>query len=170
MEREKWCARTICTTMGILYYKISREKFEPEPGFEPRTSGLLARRSTTWAILVLMPAHVQIFILRRVPLLPGGVVMTLSAILLTTSEITSPFTWIWYSNQYINWKQTHNFCLGKFTLLDLIQLIIRSSQLVLVFETLENLCHCSRARGRTKTILKRTKLQEAKTWRSQGVC
>ena len=31
----------------ILHYKISREKFEPEPGFEPRTSGFLARRSTT---------------------------------------------------------------------------------------------------------------------------
>ena len=23
----------------VLYYTISREKFEPEPGFEPRTSG-----------------------------------------------------------------------------------------------------------------------------------
>ena len=32
-------------------YKISREKLEPEPGFEPRTSGFLARRSATWAIL-----------------------------------------------------------------------------------------------------------------------
>ena len=29
------------------FYKISREKFEPEPGFEPRTSGFLAQRSTT---------------------------------------------------------------------------------------------------------------------------
>ena len=28
-------------------YNISREKFEPEPGFEPRTSGFLARCSTT---------------------------------------------------------------------------------------------------------------------------
>ena len=43
-----------------ICYKISREKFEPEPGFEPRSSRFLARRSTTWAILVLMPAHVQI--------------------------------------------------------------------------------------------------------------
>ena len=25
-----------------LYYKISKEKFEPEPGFEPRTPGFLA--------------------------------------------------------------------------------------------------------------------------------
>ena len=25
--------------LEILHYKISREKFEPEPGFEPRTSG-----------------------------------------------------------------------------------------------------------------------------------
>ena len=24
---------------NILYYNISREKFEPEPGFEPRISG-----------------------------------------------------------------------------------------------------------------------------------
>ena len=30
-----------------LHYEISREKFEPEPGFEPRISGFLARRSTT---------------------------------------------------------------------------------------------------------------------------
>ena len=28
-------------------YMISKGKFEPEPGFEPRTSGFLARRSTT---------------------------------------------------------------------------------------------------------------------------
>ena len=27
----------------ILHSKISREKFEPEPGFEPRTSGFLAQ-------------------------------------------------------------------------------------------------------------------------------
>ena len=47
----------------ITLYKISREKFEPEPGFEPRTSGFLARRSTTWAILFLMPARVQISLL-----------------------------------------------------------------------------------------------------------
>ena len=59
----------------LFHYKISREKFEPEPGFEPRTSGFLARRSTTSAILVLMPAHVQISLLRRMPLLPGGAVM-----------------------------------------------------------------------------------------------
>ena len=25
--------------LGNLHYEISREKFEPEPGFEPRTSG-----------------------------------------------------------------------------------------------------------------------------------
>ena len=42
------------------HYKVSREKLEPEPGFEPRTSGFLARRSATRAILVLMPVHVQI--------------------------------------------------------------------------------------------------------------
>ena len=36
-----------------------------------------------------MPAHVQISLLRRMQLLPGGAVMTLSAILLTTSELTS---------------------------------------------------------------------------------
>ena len=29
------------------HYQISREKFEPQPGFEPQTSGYLARRSTT---------------------------------------------------------------------------------------------------------------------------
>ena len=71
----------------------------------PRTSGFLARRSTTWAILVLMPAHVQISLLRRMSLLPGGAVMTLSVIILTTSELTSPYTSMWYSNQVINWNQ-----------------------------------------------------------------
>ena len=54
-------------------YNISREKFEPEPEFEPRTSGFLARRSATWAILILMPANAQISLLRRMPLLPGEV-------------------------------------------------------------------------------------------------
>ena len=39
--------------------------------------------------------------------------------LLTTSELTSYFTWIWCSNQIINWRQTHNLCIGKFTLSDL---------------------------------------------------
>ena len=29
------------------HYQILREKLEPEPGFEPRTSGFLARRSTS---------------------------------------------------------------------------------------------------------------------------
>ena len=37
-----------------------------------------------------MPADVQISLLRRMPLLPGGAVMTLSVIILTTSELTSP--------------------------------------------------------------------------------
>ena len=32
------------------YYKISREKLEPEPGFEPRTSGFPARRSATYNV------------------------------------------------------------------------------------------------------------------------
>ena len=55
------CAVTSCSLFNIyvndlvksiksvegIHYKISREKFEPEPGFEPRTSGFLARRSTT---------------------------------------------------------------------------------------------------------------------------
>ena len=50
------------------FNKISREKFEPEPGFEPRTSRFLVRLSTTLVILVLMPAHVQISLLRRMPL------------------------------------------------------------------------------------------------------
>ena len=45
-------------------YKIWIEKFEPEPGFKPQASGFLARRSTTWAIPVLMSAHVQISLLR----------------------------------------------------------------------------------------------------------
>ena len=33
--------------LGNLHYKVSREKFEPEPGFEPRISGFIIRRSTT---------------------------------------------------------------------------------------------------------------------------
>ena len=39
--------KLIICALGNLYYKISREKFEPELGFESRTSGFLARRSTT---------------------------------------------------------------------------------------------------------------------------
>ena len=51
-----------------LNYAISRETFEPEQKFEPRTSEFLARLSTTGTILVLMPDHVQISLLRRMPL------------------------------------------------------------------------------------------------------
>ena len=40
--------KLIICALGNLHCKISREKFEPEPGFEPRTSGFLAQRSTTW--------------------------------------------------------------------------------------------------------------------------
>ena len=32
--------KLIICALGSLHYEISREKFEPEPGFEPRTSGL----------------------------------------------------------------------------------------------------------------------------------
>ena len=36
-------ANTICLhIIFTLHYKVSREKLEPEPGFEPRTSGFLA--------------------------------------------------------------------------------------------------------------------------------
>ena len=42
------------------------------------------------SVKLLMPAHVQISLFRRMPLLPGGAVMTQFAILLTTSELTSP--------------------------------------------------------------------------------
>ena len=36
------------SVLTVFYnYKISRENFEPEPGFEPWTSGFLARRSNT---------------------------------------------------------------------------------------------------------------------------
>ena len=34
-------------TSYSLFYKTSTEKFEPKPGFEPRTSGFLARHTTT---------------------------------------------------------------------------------------------------------------------------
>ena len=37
----------VCLPWEILHYKISREKLKPEPGFETRTSGFLARRSAT---------------------------------------------------------------------------------------------------------------------------
>ena len=93
----------------IVHYKISKEKFEPDPGFEPRTSKFLAQRSTTWAILVLMPGHAQISLLRRMPLLPGGAVMTLSMYW----PLANKFRLV---NQIINWKQTRNLCLRKFTL------------------------------------------------------
>ena len=39
--------KPVICALGNLHYKISREKFEPEPGFEPRTSGFLARHFTT---------------------------------------------------------------------------------------------------------------------------
>ena len=83
----------------ILHYKISREIFEPEPGFEPRTSGFLARRSTTWAILVLMPAHVQISLLRRMPLLPSqeGDCLTESPIITYNSSLSQMPSKFWYS-------------------------------------------------------------------------
>ena len=35
--------KLIICALGNLNYQISREKFEPEPGFESRTSGFLAR-------------------------------------------------------------------------------------------------------------------------------
>ena len=35
--------KLIICAMGNLHYQISREKFEREPGFEPWTSGFLAR-------------------------------------------------------------------------------------------------------------------------------
>ena len=35
--------KLIICTLGNLHYRISKEKFEPEPGFESRTSGFLAR-------------------------------------------------------------------------------------------------------------------------------
>ena len=63
MEKVKWSEKVtnekVIERMGekrtllnnILHkksdYQISREKFEPEAGFESRTSGFLARRSTT---------------------------------------------------------------------------------------------------------------------------
>ena len=43
-----------------ILYQISRKQLESEPGFEPRTSGFLARSSTNWVILVLMPAHPEV--------------------------------------------------------------------------------------------------------------
>ena len=40
--------KLIICALGNLHYKISREKFEPKPGFEPWTSGFLA-----WALEIL---------------------------------------------------------------------------------------------------------------------
>ena len=37
-----------------------------------------------------------------------GCVLDTMCHLLTTSELTSPFKWIWYSNQIIYWKHTYN--------------------------------------------------------------
>ena len=39
--------KLIICALGNLHYQLSREKYEPETGFEPWTSGLLARCSTT---------------------------------------------------------------------------------------------------------------------------
>ena len=38
--------KLIISSLGNLHYKISREKFEHEPGFEPHTSGFLARQDS----------------------------------------------------------------------------------------------------------------------------
>ena len=38
--------KLIICALENLHYKISREKFEPEPEFEPRTSKFLAWRSS----------------------------------------------------------------------------------------------------------------------------
>ena len=46
--------KLIICALGNLYCQISREKFKPEPGFEPRTSKTLTWRSTTSVILVLL--------------------------------------------------------------------------------------------------------------------
>ena len=103
-------------------YQISREKYEPEPGFQPRTSGSLARHSTT----SYPGSHAS-----SRSNLPLEMDATLErhcghdtiCHLLAASELTSPFIWIWYLNQIIKWKQTCNLCLGKFTLSDLKRII-----------------------------------------------
>ena len=51
--------KLIICALGNLHYKISRAKFEPEPEFEPQTSGLEIRRSE-----VRIPVLVQMFLLR----------------------------------------------------------------------------------------------------------
>ena len=40
-------------THTYFFIRSQEKKLEPEPGFEPRTSGFLARRSATCAILFL---------------------------------------------------------------------------------------------------------------------
>ena len=60
-----------------------------------------------------MPAHVQISLLRRMSLLPGGAVMTLSVIILTTSELLHEYD---IEIKLLIAPQTHNLCLEKFTL------------------------------------------------------
>ena len=49
---------------NIIRENISREKFEPEPGFEPRTSGFLPWRSSIELSEVRVPVQVQIFLLK----------------------------------------------------------------------------------------------------------
>ena len=71
--------------------KDLKRKFWTRTGIRTLDLQILAQHSTTWAILVLMPAHVQISLLRRMPLLPVDAVMTLSVIILISSEPTSPF-------------------------------------------------------------------------------
>ena len=39
--------KLIICALGNLHYMTSREKFEPEQGFEPRTSGFLVQGSNT---------------------------------------------------------------------------------------------------------------------------
>ena len=60
---------------------IPREKFELEPGFEPRTSRSVDWCSTNAVILIQLPAHAQTFLLKtQMPLSKALWSVTLSAI------------------------------------------------------------------------------------------
>ena len=78
-----------------------------EKKFEPRISGFLARRSTTWAILVHVASHAQISLLRRVP------IFLVQIFLLRSYNVNFPRHKLWVCFQLIIWFEYHIHVKGE---------------------------------------------------------
>ena len=80
----------------------SREKFEPGPGFEPRTSRSLAWHSTTWSILVQLTVQVQISLLKAMLFRQCGLWHYLSRFDQQTNFVLLIYWDIFKSNWHVN--------------------------------------------------------------------